>query len=395
MNASCTQADVGVAAQLVRRWQRYTARALWLSVSLAHTTGAQGRGGVKHPVDEYRVFDVKPNASLSLDQTSRAKDERFARTYLRKTSRWSIGVEDGAEEEVFGLIQDVAVNASDEVFVLDSRMTEVRVFSAEGRFVQKFSRAGRGPGELSNPKAIAVDADGRVYIGETGSKLHIFAPVAGKYKHVTDVALGVDPTDICIMHDTVYVAGAKFGAAYGIHAFDRQGRHLLTFGQVYRSPNALMNFQIAQGHIACNARDRIVYFVPSSVIGQVNAYSADGRALWITPFAGFRPISVIEYPDRSVTVTRPDDGNHRIARVLTDSDGSVIVQVMLETTRGHRGERTFSRIVTLKLDGRTGIGAIASEAVSPLALIASRYHLVQHDSLFPTLVRIDHEVSRR
>ena len=56
------------------------------------------------------------------------------------------------------------------VFVADSGNNRVQYFTANGSFLGKWGKRGTGPGELKNPRAIAVSRDGkRVYVADSGN----------------------------------------------------------------------------------------------------------------------------------------------------------------------------------------------------------------------------------
>lgn len=59
----------------------------------------------------------------------------------------------------------IAVARSGDVFVTDARLRVVR-FNAAGEVLGQWGREGDGPGEFRNPVAVAVDADGAVYVSD-------------------------------------------------------------------------------------------------------------------------------------------------------------------------------------------------------------------------------------
>lgn len=75
-----------------------------------------------------------------------------------------IGLIEGDENYIFGLIADIEVDASGNIYVLDSKMNNVAKYDRDGRFVLRFGRRGVGPGELENPRAIALDSSNRIYV---------------------------------------------------------------------------------------------------------------------------------------------------------------------------------------------------------------------------------------
>jgi len=67
--------------------------------------------------------------------------------------------------------------------VVDSENNRVEVFDADGRFVEKWGERGIGPGEFSQPTAIAVDCNGDVYVADTNNnrveRFNLVSPSGG------------------------------------------------------------------------------------------------------------------------------------------------------------------------------------------------------------------------
>jgi outer membrane protein assembly factor BamB len=68
------------------------------------------------------------------------------------------------EPESSGL--DVAVDGLGNLFVLSEHSAAVFKFTAAGKFVNRFGKTGDQPGQFRAPGSIAVDGQGRVYIGD-------------------------------------------------------------------------------------------------------------------------------------------------------------------------------------------------------------------------------------
>ena len=64
----------------------------------------------------------------------------------------SIGVEAGAEEYMFGLINSVYAT-DDRIYVADVQVPAVRVYDHDGNFIRNLGRSGQGPDEYQYPAA--------------------------------------------------------------------------------------------------------------------------------------------------------------------------------------------------------------------------------------------------
>lgn len=91
----------------------------------------------------------------------------------------SIGAYSEEEGPTLGRIGDITVSPNGEIYVLDMGFYRVQVFSASGSPLRTISKKGEGPGEISNPSAIALGSHDLLYISD-GSRIKIFTP-SGEY----------------------------------------------------------------------------------------------------------------------------------------------------------------------------------------------------------------------
>lgn len=76
----------------------------------------------------------------------------------------SIGVELGDSSYVFASISALEYGPDGNIYVLDRGTCNIRVYSPDGEFIGSISREGNGPGEMTNPFAMAVLGDGRITV---------------------------------------------------------------------------------------------------------------------------------------------------------------------------------------------------------------------------------------
>jgi sugar lactone lactonase YvrE len=74
---------------------------------------------------------------------------------------------------------DIVVGRTGEIFVSAGHgfKTNARIvkYSKEGTFMKAWGRVGSGPGEFSSPHALAIDSQGRIFVGDRGnSRIQIF-----------------------------------------------------------------------------------------------------------------------------------------------------------------------------------------------------------------------------
>ncbi|MGC8785846.1 MAG: flippase activity-associated protein Agl23 [Anaerolineae bacterium] len=73
----------------------------------------------------------------------------------------------GTGEGQFNDPKGIAVDKEGNVYVVDTRNHRVQVFDGEGRYLRGWGRQGNGAGEFQEPWGIAVDGQGNVYVADT------------------------------------------------------------------------------------------------------------------------------------------------------------------------------------------------------------------------------------
>ncbi|MDQ7831503.1 MAG: hypothetical protein RDU30_07220 [Desulfovibrionaceae bacterium] len=76
----------------------------------------------------------------------------------------------GTADGQFSRPEAVAVAADGSVYVADSGNNRIQKFSADGVFLTKWGSQGTGDGQFDVPVSVAVAPDGSLYVGESGNK---------------------------------------------------------------------------------------------------------------------------------------------------------------------------------------------------------------------------------
>src|SRR4029079_9075174 len=70
------------------------------------------------------------------------------------------------DDVLIGLPVDVQIGKQGRIYILDGKLLDVKVFSAEGDFIESLGRQGDGPGEFRNASAISFLPDGSVGVAQ-------------------------------------------------------------------------------------------------------------------------------------------------------------------------------------------------------------------------------------
>ena len=85
----------------------------------------------------------------------------------------------GQDRETFNRPASVAVGENGDIFVADGEGPNNRIvkFAPDGTYLMEWGNSGSGPGEFSTPHDLAIDSEGRLFVGDRGnSRIQIFNP---------------------------------------------------------------------------------------------------------------------------------------------------------------------------------------------------------------------------
>ncbi len=78
---------------------------------------------------------------------------------------WRVGGEE--DEALFGVISEVLADEQGNLYMLDSQLAQVQVYSPAGQHLRTLGRSGEGPGEVRQPSDIILTPDGHVAMIQT------------------------------------------------------------------------------------------------------------------------------------------------------------------------------------------------------------------------------------
>jgi hypothetical protein len=76
--------------------------------------------------------------------------------------RWKLGGESDNEDEFFGVIMQIATDADNNIYLLDSQLHQVNIYTPEGELIRSIGHEGEGPGEFRRPGDMMILPDGNV-----------------------------------------------------------------------------------------------------------------------------------------------------------------------------------------------------------------------------------------
>ena len=85
----------------------------------------------------------------------------------------------GQDRETFNRPASIAIAENGDIFVADGEGPNNRIvkFAPDGTYLMEWGNSGSGPGEFSTPHDLAIDSEGRLFVGDRGnSRIQIFNP---------------------------------------------------------------------------------------------------------------------------------------------------------------------------------------------------------------------------
>ena len=214
------------------------------------------------------------------------------------------GVGPGQLAEPRGL----AADSSGNIYVADTKNSRIQVFDESGRPLRQFGRKGPGEGELNEPCGVAVDPEGDVWVADTWNHRVVRFGPGGEFRAAFGDPEGslFGPRAVVVSRDSVLVAdtGNK-----RIVRFDREGKKLGEWGGAGTGPGQL----VEPVGLAANAAGQL--FVADTGNHRIQVFDREGKFLRQFPVFGWKDFYTEPYlaagPSDSVFVT--DSWSGRIA----------------------------------------------------------------------------------
>jgi hypothetical protein len=270
-----------------------------------------------------------------------------------------IGVLDGDEAEVFGLIEDAVILGGGSWLVLDSRQQELRLFSAADRsLLQRLGGPGRGPGEFFVPTAVDGWPDGAAVLDRGNARISFYTFGSDSLLVFEgDVRIGVQAWDFCTVGRRIFLASDAWDTP--VLEIREDGTVLNRFGSAPRGSSLPLDAPLAlveslahrsrTGVLDCSGAG--LTWV-SRLTGELQHFQLDGKLVLrsqLPGYSGYLP----EYTVRRTLRFGPADGVSYVdtaLEVVHDGSGRVWIQAQ----RRDYGNRTLSRL-TFELDVSTGV----------------------------------------
>ncbi len=216
-------------------------------------------------------------------------------TELKLEEVWRHGGEDD-EEVLFGLPTSVVTDQDGNLYVLDTQLNQVMVFSPDGEFTGTVGRQGSGPGEFQNAQQVAMLPGGGLGISQTfpgklvglnldGTPLgdvQIGDPTSGGFAVLINVSSGGDNLVVSGMEGSFNQADLSLTRHLFVRSYSLDG----TMNQEYVAKDQIWKFDgtftlreteadFVWWRMAVDARGRVVVGIPRTGY-EISVFSPEG-----------------------------------------------------------------------------------------------------------------------
>lgn len=141
----------------------------------------------------------------------------------------------GETPDLFNEPSDLTIAPNGDIYVADGHIAQrsngrIVVFNSEGEFLRTWGTKGSGPGELDCPHSIALDSQGRVFVGDrTNNRIQIFTPDGA---FIAEWKQFGRPSGVRIRNDILYVADSESRAVEGQYGYNPGWHRGIRIGSV-------------------------------------------------------------------------------------------------------------------------------------------------------------------
>jgi len=160
------------------------------------------------------------------------KEPIYSENVLELKEDLSIGEAESGGEYMFSQIRDIAVDEAENIYVLDMKERQIKVFDEKGRYLRTIGKKGQGPGELGIPAFMSITNQNEVVVEDPGNRRLTYYALNGDFLSSTSTAkMTIAQTKIDSLGNILGVVQNIEKKVWEIRKFDPDfNRSLCSFG---------------------------------------------------------------------------------------------------------------------------------------------------------------------
>jgi len=240
---------------------------------------------------------------ISIEDSLPNQNQKLSKLIKRLKNRkniGSIGKKRGKSYEMLGEVKDVYLDEKNsKLYILDTKNIGVNVYDLNGNYLQKFTREGKGPGELINPEKIIIH-ENLMYVLNWSFNINRYSLSESKLNYFDELTPLSPPLGFCINDNLLFINSTMKGAsdvdknhnilAYNVKAPEEP---INSFGKMYKSNSWIGKATMSMGGIECLSKSNTIvqYF---RWLNLIYGYKNDGSLNWVSRIKDFNFINYEE-----------------------------------------------------------------------------------------------------
>jgi len=190
------------------------------------------------------------------------------------------------ENLAFNYPSDIVMDASGNIYVLDSANHRVQKFSPEGTYLATFGRRGQGPGEFYNPDSLDIDAHGFFYVLDAyQNRIQTMTPAGAGDRTIWLMDSNLRKLR-CLKSGLLAVRGSLMPWSFEdkakppklIEVLDQEGKLLRSFVDAVNYGDGIKSVLANAFEYTVDRNDN--FYLAYVFQNKVEKYTADGKLLW-------------------------------------------------------------------------------------------------------------------
>ena len=116
------------------------------------------------------------------------KEPMYGQDVFNLEGDLTLGKKEGSEGYLFERVRNVDIDKNDNIYVLDYKALQIKIFDKNGELIRTFGREGQGPGEMQYANFIQITSKEEVMVYDPRTKRLLFFSMEGKYLRQTSTA---------------------------------------------------------------------------------------------------------------------------------------------------------------------------------------------------------------
>ncbi len=293
----------------------------------------ENKNNVSHPTKE-NIIDRK--SITKFIKKTNLFDHSLSK-FFKKDNAITIGSNEKNKPDLFGEIIDIEIDKKNNIWILDSQSSKIKIFSMDKNLVSDFGQVGDGPNEFRNIVGIEIIGDS-LLTAEMGGRIKIFKfdfqNKQEQFKFIDQYTIPFGIDDFCHTKNHLFLSGVHTNKSviennYYIHRLDNKGQIDISFGEVYKSKNWVVSLQLSRASIECSPDNDIVLSTIDS-FPYIHAFNESGQKIWIDQIEPFQQGEILSgYKGKHPYISFETHKSHdRILNLSILENKNIAIQVL-------------------------------------------------------------------